>query len=261
MSLRISDGVVKGYPMNGTLAPFFTTLYGLFARHAEFGGEHPFDLPQIWLDKEKQLDLKTPFNFVATCDIIGGNSGSPVIDTEQRVVGLVFDGNIEMLGNNYVFDDEISRTVSVHPAIIIESLRKIYGAKALADELERKGGKKDERMGMLDAAERVRGNVETAGMEAQVAMAEIDVRTIADAVRICRARTGALPETLAALAEKDEKGRSELERLPADPWGNDYRLVVGDTPREFEVVSNGPDGNAGTSDDVSSKRKRKRNRK
>jgi hypothetical protein len=141
MSLRLSDGLVKGYPMNGTLAPPITTLYGLFARHYEFGGVHPFDLPQAWLDKEKQLDLKTPFNFVATCDIIGGNSGSPMIDKEQNVVGLIFDGNIEMLGNNFVFDDEISRTVSVHPAIIIESLRKVYGAGKLADELERKGQK------------------------------------------------------------------------------------------------------------------------
>ena len=142
MSLRISDGVVKGYAMNGTLAPYFTSLYGLFARHHEFGGEHPFDLPKEWLEAEKKLDLKTPFNFVATCDIIGGNSGSPMIDKERRIVGLIFDGNIEMLGNNYVFDDEVSRTVSVHPAIIIESLRKVYNAGKLADELERKGGKK-----------------------------------------------------------------------------------------------------------------------
>ncbi len=139
MSLRISDGLVKGYAMNGTVAPWFTTLYGLFARHAEFGGKHPFDLPQAWLDKEKVLDLKTPFNFVATCDIIGGNSGSPMIDKDQNVVGLIFDGNIEMLGNNYVFDDEVGRTVSVHPAIIVEALRKVYDAKPLADELERRG--------------------------------------------------------------------------------------------------------------------------
>lgn len=142
MSLRISDGVVKGYAMNGTIAPWFSSLWGLYARHREFGGVHPFDLPQAWLDKQKDLDLNTPFNFVATCDIIGGNSGSPMIDKNRAVVGLIFDGNIEMLGNNYVFDDEVSRTVSVHPAIIIEALRKVYGAGRLADELERKGGAK-----------------------------------------------------------------------------------------------------------------------
>jgi YHS domain-containing protein len=145
MSLRISDGVVKGYDYNGTKAPHITTLYGLFARYHEFGGEHPFDIPKEWLDKEKELDLSTPFNFVATCDIIGGNSGSPMIDKDQNVVGLIFDGNIEMLGNRYVFDDEISRTVSVHTAIIVESLRKIYGAGALADELERKAGAMNEK--------------------------------------------------------------------------------------------------------------------
>ena len=138
-TLRLSDGLVKGYEMNGTVAPYFTSLYGLYARNYEFGNEYPFHLPQDWLDKEKELDLTTPFNFVATCDIIGGNSGSPMIDAEQNVVGLIFDGNIEMLGNNYVFDDEVSRTVSVHPAIIIESLRKIYNAADLADELESNG--------------------------------------------------------------------------------------------------------------------------
>jgi hypothetical protein len=135
-TLRLSDGVVKGYAMNGTIAPWATSLYGLYARHAEFDGHHPFDLPQVWIDKRDQFDLATKFNFVATCDIIGGNSGSPMIDKQLNAVGLIFDGNIEMLGNRYVFDDEVSRTVCVHPAIISASLRTIYGAASLADELE-----------------------------------------------------------------------------------------------------------------------------
>ena len=141
LTLRLSDGVVKGYKMNGTVAPYFTSLYGLFARHTEFGGKYPFDVPKAWLDAKDKLDLTTPFNFAHTNDIIGGNSGSPVLDKNLKVIGLIFDGNIESLGNNYVFDDEVARSVSVHPAIIIESLRKIYGAGKLADEIEN-GGKK-----------------------------------------------------------------------------------------------------------------------
>lgn len=252
MSLRISDGVVKGYPMNGTLAPFFTTLYGLFARHHEFGGEHPFDLPQAWLDKEQELDLKTPFNFVATCDIIGGNSGSPMIDKEHNVVGLIFDGNIEMLGNNYVFDDEISRTVSVHPAIIVESLRKVYGAKSLADELEHP------QAGLMAVATSVRRNVLGAKNEARVTKAETDVRLIADAIRSYRAKNGKLPESLTVLATKDERGRSELEELPQDPWGNDYDLREGDRAIDWEVRSAGPDGKIDTDDDVTSRKSKVR---
>ena len=137
-TLRLSDGVVKGFPCNGTIAPYFTSLYGLYARHTEFGGEDPFNLPQIWLDRMNKLDMKTRFNLVSTCDIIGGNSGSPMIDTEGNVVGLVFDGNIESLGNRFVFTDDVPRTVCVHPHIIIESLRKIYDRSELADEIEGK---------------------------------------------------------------------------------------------------------------------------
>jgi hypothetical protein len=135
MSLRISDGLVKGYAMNGTLAPYFTTLYGLFARHHEFAGAHPFDLPQAWLDKEKELDLKTPFNFVATCDIIGGNSGSPMVDAKGRVVGLIFDGNLDSLAGDVVYDITRNRAVAVDVRGMLEAMRTVYGAGALADEL------------------------------------------------------------------------------------------------------------------------------
>ena len=138
-TLRLSDGLVKGYPMNGTIAPFFTSLYGLYARNAEFGGKDPFALEPAWLDKLKEMDLTTPFCLVSTCDIIGGNSGSPMIDRDLNVIGLVFDGNIESLGNRFVYTDSVARTTSVPPANIVESLRKIYGAGKLADELEAKG--------------------------------------------------------------------------------------------------------------------------
>jgi len=138
-TLRLSDGVVKGFPANGTIAPWFTSLFGLYGRHTEFGGEDPFNLPQIWIDRMNKLDMKTRFNLVSTCDIIGGNSGSPMIDTDSNIVGLVFDGNIESLGNRFVFTDDVPRTVCVHPMIIIESLRKIYDRPKLADEIEGKG--------------------------------------------------------------------------------------------------------------------------
>ncbi len=138
-TLRLSYGTVAGYPMNGTEAPPFTTFYGLYDRAYGFGLKPPFNLTQRYLDRKSSIDLATPLNFVNTCDIIGGNSGSPVIDRNGEIVGLIFDGNIESLVGNYVYNEENNRAVAVHTAAMSEALRKIYDAARLADELEGPG--------------------------------------------------------------------------------------------------------------------------
>ncbi|HLF64838.1 MAG TPA: S46 family peptidase [Saprospiraceae bacterium] len=133
-TLRISDGVVKTYEYNGTIAPYKTTFFGLYDRHYSNDMMAPWALPDRW--KNPSLDLlKAPLNFISTADIIGGNSGSPVINKNQEVVGLVFDGNIESLPGNFIFDEEKNRTVAVHAGGILAALRYVYKADRLLTEL------------------------------------------------------------------------------------------------------------------------------
>ncbi len=135
-TLRLSYGTIKGYPMNGTQAPPMTTLYGLYDRALSFGNKGAWSLPARFVEGESKLKLSTPLNFVSTCDIIGGNSGSPVVDRDGAFVGLIFDGNIESLPGRFMYAESTNRAVAVHPAGIIECLRKLYDANPLADELE-----------------------------------------------------------------------------------------------------------------------------
>jgi len=134
-TLRLAFGTVKGYQEAGQAVPFQTTLAGLYQRAADQRYRPPFDLPARWIKAKGRLDLKTPFNFVSTADIIGGNSGSPVVNRKGEFVGIIFDGNIQSLVLDYAFTEDQARAVSVHSSAIIEALRKVYGAKGLADEL------------------------------------------------------------------------------------------------------------------------------
>jgi hypothetical protein len=134
-TLRLSYGQVKGYPMNGTQAPSKTTFYGLYDRAYSFDLKFPFNLPSRYQEGRSKLDLSTPLDFVSTNDIIGGNSGSPVINRAGEIVGLVFDGNIESLVGDFVYEGETNRCVAVHTAGMTEALGKLYNAQKLVDEL------------------------------------------------------------------------------------------------------------------------------
>jgi Peptidase S46 len=137
-TLRLSYGTVRAYEQDGKQIPPFTDFAGLYQRSAEHDNKPPFDLPQRWIDKKSNLNLATHFNFVSDADIIGGNSGSPVVNKAGEFVGIIFDGNIQSLVLDCIYTDAQARAVSVDSAAISEALRKVYDAGALADEIEGK---------------------------------------------------------------------------------------------------------------------------
>ncbi len=124
-TLRISDGIIKGYEYNGTITPVKTTFYGSLDRYYSFNKKFPFNLPDYWEDLPDEFDLSTTLDFVSTCDIIGGNSGSPTLNTNAEVVGLAFDGNMESHSGRYIYTTEANRTVSVSAEGMIEAIRDL----------------------------------------------------------------------------------------------------------------------------------------
>ncbi|HEX8148576.1 MAG TPA: S46 family peptidase [Pyrinomonadaceae bacterium] len=134
---RLSYGAVKGYRENGKTVKPFTYFSGLYERAAEHGNKFPYNLAPRWAEKKSEVDVRVPFNFVTTNDIVGGNSGSPTFNREMELLGLIFDGNIQSLVGNFYYDESVNRAVSVDSRGMLEALRKVYGAKEVADELTR----------------------------------------------------------------------------------------------------------------------------
>jgi hypothetical protein len=134
-TLRLAYGAVRGYEENGKPVGALTNFAGLYQRSAEHKDQPPFDLPKRWIDRKAKLNPNTPFNFVSDADIIGGNSGSPVVNKANEFSGIIFDGNIQSLALDIAYSDKQARAVSVDSAAITEALRKVYDATALADEL------------------------------------------------------------------------------------------------------------------------------
>jgi len=128
---------VRGYSELGQQVPPWTTIGGAYRRDAEHHHQEPFQLPPVWLARKDRLNLSTPLNFVCTNDIIGGNSGSPVVNRRGELVGIIFDGNLESLVWDFVYTAEKGRALAVHSSAIVEALRKVYDAQRLADELGR----------------------------------------------------------------------------------------------------------------------------
>ena len=137
-TLRLALGTVKGYEENGRSIPWSTNIGGAFAHAAEHKNQPPFDLPKNWLTKKAALNAGTPMNFVSTADIIGGNSGSPVVNRAGEFVGIIFDGNLQSLPWDYQFDDRQGRALAVDSRAIVEALRKVYAATNVVTELSGK---------------------------------------------------------------------------------------------------------------------------
>ena len=134
-TLRIADGIVKGYDYNGTRAPIKTTFYGALDRYYSFDKKFPFNLPSYFENLPEEFDPSTPLNFISTNDIVGGNSGSPVLNVNGEIVGLAFDGNIESLPSNFIYTTEANRTVCVSALGMIEAIRDLYKANRLSNEI------------------------------------------------------------------------------------------------------------------------------
>ena len=134
-TLRISDGILQGYDYNGTRAPYKTTFYGSLDRYYSFDKKFPYNLPDYWQNLPEEFDLSVPFNFASTCDIIGGNSGSPVINIDGEIVGLAFDGNMESHSGRFIYTTEFNRTVSLSAEGMIEAIRDLYKAEKLSSEI------------------------------------------------------------------------------------------------------------------------------
>ena len=134
-TLRLSYGAIEGYTENGKKIPPFTTLGGLYNRADAFKQKFPYNLPPRWLEKKSEIDLNTPFNFVSTNDIIGGNSGSPTINQNGELVGLIFDGNIQSLVGDFMYDPSVNRAISVDSRGMLEVLKKVFNANEIAAEL------------------------------------------------------------------------------------------------------------------------------
>ncbi len=133
-TLRLAYGTVAGYEVDGQQIASRTTMSGAFDHEKQHNQKDPWVLPKSWHEARKQISPQVPLNFVCTADIIGGNSGSPVVNREGALVGVIFDGNIQSLTADFYYTDRVSRAVAVHIGAVLESLRKIYHADFLAKE-------------------------------------------------------------------------------------------------------------------------------